>query len=202
MLFIFNLAVLMLSVVVHEVAHGISANRLGDPTAKQMGRLSPNPLRHLELTGSFLIPLLSFLFGGFIFGWAKPVPYNPYNLRNQKWGPAAVALAGPASNFLVAICFGLALRFVGAIPFATAVAVSVIVYVNLLLGVFNLMPIPPLDGSKIIAPLLPYRYENLFLSLERYGFTLVIIFLIFIFPIVARIIPLLFKLITGFTLGF
>ncbi|MEK7209588.1 MAG: site-2 protease family protein [Patescibacteria group bacterium] len=194
---VFNLAVLILSVVIHEVSHGLMANRLGDPTAKDLGRLSFNPLKHLDFMGSFLIPFLTYIGGGFIFGWAKPVPYNPYNLKNQKWGPALVAAAGPASNFIVAIVFGLVLRFVPAIPFATALAVSVIVYINILLGVFNLVPIPPLDGSKILAGFLPYRYERQFLMLERWGMFLVILFIFFLFPLLSPVIPFMFRFITG-----
>ena len=195
---VFNLAVLILSVVIHEVSHGLMANRLGDPTAKDLGRLSFNPLKHLDFMGSFLVPLLLYVSRvGIIFGWAKPVPYNPYNLKNQKWGPAWGAAAGPASNFIVAIVFGLVLRFVSAIPFATALAVSVIVYINILLGVFNLVPIPPLDGSKILAGFLPYRYERQLLMLERWGMFLVILFIFFLFPLLSPVIPFMFRFITG-----
>lgn len=198
MLIVFNLAVLMFSIVIHEVSHGLVAYKLGDPTAKQLGRLSMNPIKHLDFTGSFLVPLISYLFGGFVFGWAKPVPYNPYNLRNQKWGPAMVAAAGPASNLIVALVFGFGLRFAGALPINAGIAMSLISYINLMLFVFNLMPIPPLDGSKILAPFLPYKYENWLLNLERYGLFLVFFFIIFLFPFVARIIPILFSLIIGF----
>ncbi len=199
LLIIFNLAVLIFSIVIHEVSHGLVAYKLGDPTAKQAGRLSLNPIKHLEFTGSFLVPLVSYLFGGFIFGWAKPVPYNPYNLKNQKWGPAMVALAGPASNFIVALIFGLSLRFSGSLPLSAGLGLSLISYINLMLGVFNLMPVPPLDGSKILAPFLPYKYENWLLNLERYGLFLVFIFIMFLFPLIAQIIPPLFRLITGFS---
>ena len=197
LLLVFNLAVLIVSVVAHEVSHGLAANKLGDPTARDLGRLSFNPLKHLDFTGSFLVPLISYLAGGFIFGWAKPVPYNPYNLKNQKWGPAAVAAAGPLSNFIIALVFGLGLRFISVVPPAAALAVGVIIYINILLGVFNLIPIPPLDGSKILAAVLPYRYERQLAMLERYGMFLVILFIFFLFPLIAPIIPLLFKLITG-----
>ena len=197
LLIVFNLAVLMFSIVIHEVSHGLAAYKLGDSTAKQLGRLSMNPIKHLDFTGSFLVPLVSYLFGGFVFGWAKPVPYNPYNLRNQKWGPAIVASAGPASNLIVALIFGFGLRFAGAFPVGATIAMSLISYINLMLFVFNLMPIPPLDGSKIIAPFLPYKYENWLLGLEKYGLFLVFFFIMFLFPFVARIIPILFGLIAG-----
>ena len=110
---IFQLAVLVMSVVIHEFAHGWAAFQLGDSTAKNMGRLTLNPVKHLDFWGSFLVPLMLFVFsaGSFVFGWAKPVPYNPYNLRDQKYGSAKVAIAGPLANIIVAVFFGLFLRF-------------------------------------------------------------------------------------------
>lgn len=199
---IFQLAILIFSIVVHEVSHGLTANKLGDPTAKEMGRLNFNPLKHLDFMGSFLVPLISYAAGGVIFGWAKPVPYNPYNLKNQKWGPATVAVAGPAANFSIALAFGLALRFMTFLPMSAVLAMSLVVYINILLAIFNLMPIPPLDGSKILMGFLPYKYERQFLALERYGFLLVILFIFFIFPLIVPILPILFKLITGLPMLF
>ena len=201
LLLVFNLAVLIVSVVAHEVSHGLAANKLGDPTARDLGRLSFNPLKHLDFTGSFLVPLISYLAGGFIFGWAKPVPYNPYNLKNQKWGPAAVAAAGPVSNFIIALIFGLVLRF-APLPAAAGLGLSLIIYINILLGVFNLVPIPPLDGSRILAAVLPYRYERQLAMLERWGMFLVVMFIFFLFPLIAPIIPVIFRLITGSPLSF
>lgn len=201
-LLVFNLAVLIMSVVVHEVSHGLMANKLGDPTARDLGRLSFNPLKHLDFMGSFLVPLISYIGGGFIFGWAKPVPYNPYNLKNQKWGPALVAVVGPISNFALALVFGLALRFIPAMPASAVLAVSLIIYINILLGVFNLVPIPPLDGSRLLSAILPYRYERQFAVLERYGMFLVLIFIFFLFPLMIPIVPFIFRLMTGFPLFF
>ncbi|MEK7131889.1 MAG: site-2 protease family protein [Patescibacteria group bacterium] len=198
----FSLAVLILSVVVHEVSHGLMANKLGDSTAKELGRLSLNPIKHLDFMGSFLVPLISYSLGGFIFGWAKPVPFNPYNLKNQKWGPGLVALAGPASNLAIALAFGLGLRFIPNLPVATVLASSAVVYINILLAIFNLVPLPPLDGSKILAGFLPYRYERQFLMLERYGFVLVLLFIFFLFPLIAPIFPALFRLLTGLPMLF
>ena len=110
--FIFLIAILILSVIAHEVSHGYIAYLLGDPTAKRAGRLSMNPLKHLDMTGSFIVPLMLILLkSSFVFGWAKPVPYNPYNLKNQKWGPGLVAISGPLSNFLIAGVFGLVALF-------------------------------------------------------------------------------------------
>ena len=196
---LFGIAILILSVVVHEVSHGGVAHALGDPTAKNLGRLTLNPLKHLDLWGSFIIPLLTLLLAGFIFGWAKPVPYNPYNLRNQRWGPALVAVAGPLSNVILALIFVAIVRIVPATSTfpSLALGLDLIIYVNLLLAVFNLVPVPPLDGSKILAALLPYRFERALLALEQYGFILVIIFIVFVFPLVFPLIPLLFRLLVG-----
>ena len=166
-LLIFQLAILLMSVVIHEVSHGIVALWQGDQTAKFMGRLTLNPLKHLDMWGSFLVPLMLIILpGSIIFGWAKPVPYNPYNLRNAKWGPAIVGAAGPASNFLIALAFGLSLRF---LLVASDMPVlqnliqlfSIIVFPNLLLAVFNLVPIPPLDGAKILFSLLPPHMSHI-----------------------------------------
>src|SRR3954470_23460404 len=109
--FIFSILILIFSIVVHEVSHGYAAYLQGDNTAKFAGRLTLNPLKHLEWFGSFILPVLSYYFGGFIIGWAKPVPFNPYNLQNQRWGEAIVAIAGPLSNICIALIFGLAIRF-------------------------------------------------------------------------------------------
>ena len=140
MMLALQILVLIMSVVVHEVAHGYMASYLGDDTARYQGRLTLNPLEHLDPVGSFIIPLISFTFGGFIIGWAKPVPYNPYNLRSSRRSEALVAAAGPASNLILALIFWLAL---GPGNFFTAI--------NVTLAIFNLIPIPPLDGSKILA---------------------------------------------------
>lgn len=200
--FIFGIAVLIMSVVVHEVSHGQAALFLGDPTAKYSGRLTLNPIKHIDLFGSVILPLLLFLSRtGFIIGWAKPVPYNPYNLRNQKWGPGIVALAGPAANIILAVIFGLFIRFAYALPLYMAssfLKISLtIVSINLVLAVFNLVPIPPLDGSKILFSALPYKFRNIEIFLEQYGFIILIFFILFLFSFLSPIIGFLFKLITG-----
>ncbi|MBI2463284.1 MAG: site-2 protease family protein [Candidatus Spechtbacteria bacterium] len=203
------LVILIFSVVVHEVSHGLAANALGDPTARMMGRLTLNPIVHIDPIGSIIVPLMLVISAQLgaplmLFGWAKPVPYNPYNLSNQQWGPAMVGLAGPAANFAIAIVFGIALRFLplsslgqGTPLDAVSVVFSVIVYLNLVLGVFNLMPIPPLDGSKLLfaIPGLPWQAK---IFMERYGLILVVMFIVLgfsaaIFPIVS----FLFQIITG-----
>jgi Zn-dependent protease len=167
---------LIISIVLHEMAHGFAANALGDPTARLQGRLSPNPLVHIDLLGSIIIPaLLIFSQAGILFGWAKPVPYNPYNLRNKKWGEALVALAGPAINILLAVIFSILFRFGGTLDLSPTFLslVLYIVYINILLAIFNMLPIPPLDGSKILSAVLPFqlqlKYRNFTTWMERYG---------------------------------
>jgi len=201
--FIFGIAILIMSIVIHEVSHGYTAYILGDPTAKDSGRLTLNPFKHLDLYGSFFIPLLTFLMGGFILGWAKPVPYNPYNLKNQRTGSALVGAAGPLSNFLVAIIFGLAIRYSSLftfLPVSFFQMASLIVIINLNLGIFNSIPIPPLDGSKILFAFLPINWQNLGIILERFGFLILIFFIFFFYQLLIPLTVILFKLITGLTL--
>lgn len=194
---IFLIIILILSVIIHEVSHGYAALALGDPTAKSLGRLTLNPIPHLDLWGSIIIPaLLALSSVGVVFGWAKPVPYNPYNLKNQRWGEAMVAGAGPLSNIVIAIIFGLLMR-VGVFSPELAGIASMVVLINIVLAIFNLVPIPPLDGSKILFSILPYRYQHIRESLERYGFFLVILFIFFLWRLIAPLIFYLFNLITG-----
>ena len=202
---VFQIAILLFSVVIHEVSHGYAALALGDRTAKQAGRLTLNPIPHLDPFGSLLLPALSLLIGGFVFGWAKPVPYNPYNLKNQKWGPALVGAAGPAANISLALIFGLTLRFLpdlanglgGSFLINFATIVSIIVFLNLLLAVFNLIPIPPLDGSKVLFAVMPYEWRGLQMFLEQYGFFLLLLFIFFFFQWLIPVVFFLFRLITG-----
>lgn len=201
---VFWIAILIISVVIHEVSHGYAANLLGDPTAKYAGRLTLNPIRHLEILGSFIVPLLTFMAGGLIFGWAKPVPYNPYNLKYQKWGPAIVAVAGPFSNFIVALFFGLIVRLAigGAFILSPALVeiMITIIFVNVVLMIFNLIPIPPLDGSKILFSILPLSMSHVADFLERYGFIFLIIFVFFFFGALSPVIKGVVSVFTG--LGF
>ncbi|MFA6171085.1 MAG: site-2 protease family protein [Patescibacteria group bacterium] len=200
---IFQLVVLLMSAIIHEYMHGWAADQLGDDTAKRAGRLTLNPLAHIDLWGSVLMPALIYFAtsGGFIFGYAKPVPFNPYNLRDRKYGAAKVALAGPLSNLFLALVFGLFIRFFGAgggmINQAALQFVQIVVYINLLLAVFNAIPIPPLDGSRIIMPFLPYAAQKFFAQLESVGMFLVLAFVLFGFSIIVPIINFLFRLITG-----
>src|SRR3989344_1150411 len=195
---LFQIAILVMSVVIHEVSHGYAAEILGDPTARLQGRLTLNPLKHLDPVGSIIVPLLTSL-SGFTCGWAKPVPYNPHNLRNQKWGELAVAGAGPLANILLVIIFGLLIRFAGATfgaDFANIAAV--IIVINLVLAIFNLIPVPPLDGSKILWAFLPERFRQARESMERYSFLLVIVVIFTIWQFLSPLIVWLFSLITGF----
>lgn len=196
---IFWIITLLYSVVIHEVSHGAVAYSLGDPTAKNLGRLTLNPIKHLDMFGSVILPLISFMLGGFIFGYAKPVPYNPLNLRDQKYGPAKVALAGPASNIAFAVLFGLTLRFLPDV-FSTSLIpelLSIVVMLNLFLAIFNLFPIPPLDGHWLLLTFLPARFIAARTFLYRYSFVLLLFFLFFIFPILIPFIGTLFRLLTG-----
>ncbi len=195
---IFQVVVLIFSAIIHEYMHGWMADRLGDPTAKNAGRLTLNPLPHIDLFGSILLPFLLIASGaGFVFGWAKPVPYNPYNLRDAKYGSAKVAVAGPLGNFITALFFGFILRFFPIASPQLIILLQIIVFINLLLMVFNLVPIPPLDGSKVIAPFLPRDWQIRFASMERYGMIIVILFIILGFQAIIPVIDFLFRLIVG-----
>lgn len=197
--FIFSIIILVFSAIIHEVAHGYSAYLMGDNTAKYQGRLTLNPFKHLEWFGSVIMPILSYFLGGFIIGWAKPVPFNPYNLRNQRWGEAIVAGAGPLINICIALFFGLLIRFnlLSAFGDAFIYICSVIVYINLILATFNLMPIPPLDGSKILFSILPYSWRGARDFLERNSIFLLVFFVFFLWSLIVPLVALEFHLITG-----
>ncbi len=184
---IFGIIALIVSIILHEMAHGYAANALGDPTARLQGRLSPNPLVHIDLLGSIILPALLIISNaGILFGWAKPVPYNPYNLRNQKWGEALVAIAGPAVNVFLAVIFSVIIRSAEVLNLGTSFVQMAwyIVYINILLALFNMLPIPPLDGSKILMAVLPYKlqqkYKEFTMWIEQYGIFAMFAF-IFIF---------------------
>ena len=198
---IFYIAVLIMSVVIHEVSHGYAALYWGDQTARLAGRLTLNPLKHLDPVGSVLIPLILVITkAGIIFGWARPVPYNPNNLRNQKWGTLSVAAAGILANLLVAVVFSVLLRAAYAFDLASPAFYSIatiIVLLNIVLAVFNLVPIPPLDGSKILFSLLPLRSRNIQYFLERYSLFILLFFIFFLWKYLSAVIFYLFGLFTG-----
>jgi len=152
---IFLVAIIMFSAVIHELMHGVAANKLGDPTARLMGRLTLNPIVHLDMFGSIILPIILTLTNSpLLFGWAKPVPYNPYNLRPGRWSEAIVAGAGPTSNLAIALFGGLVIRL-GILPAGQNDILFLIIVVNVMLFLFNLIPIPPLDGSKVLPAILP-----------------------------------------------
>ena len=219
---VFEFIVLIFSAILHEVAHGYEAERLGDDTARRAGRLTLNPLAHLDPFLSIFMPLILFFTTGFFFAGAKPVPYNPNNLKNPRTGAVKVALAGPATNLLLALFFGAisimlpvgsvmkavifnAVAGGGAMPAFTSsldgvyFLFLVIVYINVLLGIFNLVPIPPLDGSKLlflILPPTPATYRFMYF-MERWGLLLVLIFVFFGFSIIFPVINFFFALFAG-----
>lgn len=191
---VFFFLVIVPSAIIHEYAHGWAADRLGDPTAKYAGRLTLNPRAHIDKWGTILMPLLLMVLtkGSFLFAYAKPVPYNPYNLKDQKWGPVWVAVAGPMANFLLAFAFALVLKFLP-VDLAIVPFLAIIVYANILLMVFNLVPIPPLDGSKVLYALLPPSAFKLRQFLDRYGYLILLIFVFILFDLLHPIINGLFN---------
>ena len=207
-LIIFYFTILLYSIIIHEVAHGYVALRLGDLTAKYAGRLNLNPIKHIDPWGSIAVPFLMLFLTGFrfAFGWAKPVPYNPYNLTNQKWGPAMVAFGGPGSNIAIALVAavigkmmtlpsvlkidiinsvrmadwsGLAGVISGSIGAIFFVVLSMVIFWNVILAFFNLIPIPPLDGSKLLFSVIPIKTETV-IMLEQFGFMLLLFVIFFL----------------------
>ncbi|MEK7635573.1 MAG: site-2 protease family protein [Patescibacteria group bacterium] len=201
---LFLYIIIIFSAVIHEFSHGWMAYRLGDSTAKDAGRLTLNPLVHLDAFGTVIIPLFLMLTSGIFIGWAKPVPYNPYNLKDPKYGSLKVGIAGPAANFLVAIIIGLILRFSPGLLLWTGLPpiflefLTVIIYVNIFLGLFNLIPVPPLDGSKVLNDLFPQIWHSV-MNLGFAGIFVALFAAMFLLPPIAQFI---FWLITGQGIGF
>ncbi|PIR88500.1 MAG: site-2 protease family protein [Candidatus Harrisonbacteria bacterium CG10_big_fil_rev_8_21_14_0_10_44_23] len=195
-LIIFQIIVLIFSVIIHEISHGYLALKLGDRTAKDSGRLTINPAKHIDPIGSIFLPFFLAIAGLPIIGWAKPVPYNPNNLKNPKKGAGFIALAGPLSNIILAVIFALIIRVMGGFSNSglspSILLLNFIVLINLLLAFFNLIPIPPLDGSKILFSLLPrsaFRFES---WMSRYGMIVILLILFtvgfgFLWPLVESI---------------
>lgn len=198
---IFYFLVLIISIIVHEVAHGIAAEREGDPTARLLGRITLNPLKHIEWFGSVILPLVLILSNaGFVIGWAKPVPYNPDNLKRGRKSVALVAIAGIVANILIAVVAGLAIRLLAPLGIAPASLfdiLSIIVLVNIVLALFNAIPIAPLDGFRFLTAVLPWKAGKAFEGIERYSLPLLALFVFFGWKFVAPLAFTLFTLITG-----
>jgi Zn-dependent protease len=178
---------ILFAITVHEVAHGWVANKLGDPTARLLGRLTLNPIKHIDIVGTILVPALLFYTTGFIFGWAKPVPIGWRNLRSPRRDIALVASAGPASNLVMAIWWGLILKLGMILYTATGMGISfamvemgrIGIQINLILLVLNLIPIPPLDGSRVVASFLPTKLAYWYMRIEPFGFVILLLLLYF-----------------------
>ena len=202
---LFLYIIIVISAVFHEYAHGLVAYYLGDPTAKNEGRLTLNPLVHIDLFGTVILPLFLLFTGGIFIGYAKPVPYNPDNLRDKKYGSLKVAVAGPSSNLFIALAFGLFLRFFSdkilmsnIIPPIFLSLIALIAAINIALAFFNMIPFPPLDGSKVFSDLFP-RYWRRIMDLGFSGLILALLIAFFLLP---KLISSTFWLITGQPFGF
>lgn len=201
---LFVYLVIIVSAIFHEYAHGMVAFKLGDPTAKNAGRLTLNPLVHIDAMGTVVIPLVLMLFFGVFIGWAKPVPYNPNFLSDKKHGTLKVGIAGIATNFFIALSLGLFLRFFVFVPLVANMFgpmfldfIALVVYINIFLALFNLIPFPPLDGSKIFEDLFPRQWRY-FMKIGMLGMFAAIFLAFLIVPPIAN---LVFRIITGFGFG-
>jgi Zn-dependent protease len=180
------------SIIFHELAHGYVADYLGDYTARYSGRLTLNPLAHLDPIGSILLPIFTYLTGGFIFGWARPVPVNPFNFKNPKRDMAIVGIAGPLTNIFLALIFAFLFKTLSPILPLNQDIFLFLIRINLVLAIFNLLPIPPLDGSRVFLSFLSMEKQ---IYLEQFGIILVFIFLFFAFPLIISIVNFLTNLI-------
>jgi Zn-dependent protease len=187
------------AITVHEAAHGYVARYFGDMTAHQQGRISLNPLRHIDPVGTILIPMLTLALGGILFGWAKPVPVSFGRLRHPKQDMLWVAAAGPASNLVMAMLWAMVIKLSAGLPEAMAVPLSLMgqagISINVVLMVLNLLPLPPLDGGRIAVSLLPHHLAYKFAAIERYGFA--ILLMLMFTGILGRILWPVINLVTG-----
>ncbi len=218
---LFFFLIIIPSAIIHEYMHGWMADRLGDPTARYAGRLTLNPIPHIDLFGTIVLPLLLFFTtgGSFLFAYAKPVPYDPRYLKYKRWGPALVGAAGPLANILVALLLAVIAAFLP-LDVVTKTAglqgflsdqfaggwqgfyslLLIIMYANVGLAIFNLVPIPPLDGSKVLLAVLPEAWQEIKNTLEQYGFVILLLFIFFGFEFILPIIRWVFSLLVGLSL--
>lgn len=200
----FVIVVVVFSAIIHEVMHGVAAEWLGDKTARYAGRLTLNPLPHIDPFGSVLLPIILTLTNSPIFfAWAKPVPYNPYNLRPGRFSEAIVAGAGPVSNLVIALLFGVIIR-IGVLPVETVQLLFYVVVINIMLCLFNLLPIPPLDGSKVIEALLPRSLSHSYFNWRRqmdsnpfFGMGLVLIIILIVGEVFGNVVHTLARMVAG-----
>jgi Zn-dependent protease len=198
---IFSIIILIFSVVIHEVAHGYMAYRFGDPTAHYQGRLTLNPIKHIDPFGSIILPIImAILPGSLILGWAKPVPYNPYNFKRRRLGEFMTAFAGPLSNILIATFFIFVIR-IGMMQGIDPVFIQlsiIVLLINSVLAFFNLIPIPPLDGYRIVSLLLPQDAVQKFEHFaQRFGIFIVLVFVLFLWGPLFMILTELLSLLAG-----
>lgn len=200
MIFLY-IVIVVIALTVHEFCHAWASHMLGDVTAKHSGRLTLNPLAHIDPFSTLLLPVALILLGSpVVFGAAKPVPFNPYAVRYGKWGAALVALAGPFSNLFMAVFIGLYMRFLN-IPTSAEIFLLQFMFVNLAFFVFNMIPIPPLDGSRLLYALVPNSMQAIMDNIEKYGIYVVMIFLLisykFISPLILNSVTSLASIILG-----
>ena len=205
MKYVISVAVLLFSVIIHEVAHGFVAYKRGDATAKLMGRLTLNPIYHIDIFGSIVLPAILIMTGAPVFGWAKPVPVNMLNLKNPKQDMIFVSLAGVTANFLLAVAAGIIMFFIRTFFADVSMMASVyaimqyVIVINVVLMIFNLIPVPPLDGSRVVLFLLPRDLAQKYAKIEKYGFWIILILLMtnVLWKIIAPLANFLIKLLSG-----
>jgi len=192
---IIYVVILIGSVVLHELAHAWTAYKLGDPTAWLEGRITLNPLAHLDTIGSVVLPLLLVLTGSpFIIGWAKPVPFNPHHFSNPRWGGALVAVMGPVTNLLIAAIAAGIVILIGPVASVVSAIMHAIILTNIALAVFNLIPIPPLDGHHILFAIIPDSFAHIKYQLQKYSLVLVLILVVFGWRLIEPVVLWMYQL--------